>query len=84
MDVRDQKTSSHIGVCRINEAKTDKRAQIILVFWVGEGTGAGLAVIRGAANHTVKPGSAAFAPIALRVVLTVLHPQTHSEVTASL
>lgn len=47
-----------------------------LVLWVGEGTGARFTVVMGTSDHTVEPWSAAFTPITLGVVLTLLHTHT--------
>ena len=58
------------------ERRTNRRA--LLVFWVGEGARAGLAVVMETTNHPVESRCTALAPGAFRVVLTVLDTHTHA------
>lgn len=57
--------------------ETTQKGSVVLVVWVGEGTGTGLAVIAETPDDTVKSRRAALAPIAFCVVTTALRAGTH-------
>lgn len=57
--------------------ETTRKGSTVLVLWVGEGAGTGLAVIAETPHDTVKSRSAALAPIAFCVVTTALRAGTH-------
>lgn len=51
----------------------DSDLESLLVLRIGEGTSAGFAVVMETSDHSIEAGHAAFAVLALRVVLTILH-----------
>lgn len=63
---------------QIHQKKKKMNRGSLLVLWVGEGTGAGFAVVMETSDHTVESRSAAFTPITLCVVLTVLRTRKHT------
>lgn len=78
-DTRDKKT---VSMCWHVQNKpvafeTTQKGSFVLVLWVGEGTGTGLAVIAETPDDAVKSRSAALAPITFCVVTTALRGGTH-------
>lgn len=56
-----------------------RKTESLLVLWVGKWAGAGFTVVRETSDHAIESRSAAFTPIPLRVVLTVLHAHAHTQ-----